>query len=239
MKLLRETIRRLLLQELKIEKSKRMQTDIAFKKEWAAKADQASLQTLRYIHWGTVEDIEAILKADGRSEISAAIYSPSGEVDPFRLHIQHPICGVELKGYVTMASNIDLDSGRHKDLHGGKGLDDNMKHHLKTSGIPKRGYKTSYLTRTERKPNDRGGKSPDVDSTLIYKAEDFKRKQKIDYEGYKMEWPEAILDNWKVIAIWTPDSKSPYMYRSDKKKLAELDVQRKALGLPLKIHDVG
>ena len=87
---------------------------IAFKKYFRKHADQQSLQKLRYIHWGSPHEIQTVIEADGRSEISTAIHPASGPIYPWNLdsYQDDDTVGVELEGFVTFASNVDLDSGR-------------------------------------------------------------------------------------------------------------------------------
>ena len=49
-------------------------------------ADQDSLQQLRYIHWGTAAEIENLLGASGKSEISALIHHRKGRIIPIFIH---------------------------------------------------------------------------------------------------------------------------------------------------------
>ena len=138
---LRKIVRQILL-EIKIPKNAKQKDDIAFKQYFRKHADQQSLQKLRYIHWGSPREIRSAIEADGRSEISTAIHPPSGPIYPWNFdeYQDDATVGVELEGFVTFASNVDLDSGRDGSIHKTKdfGLSREKLFQKKTSGYPKR-----------------------------------------------------------------------------------------------------
>jgi len=139
---LRKLIRELIISEVKIPKDAKQKQDIAFKQYFRKHADQQSLQKLRYIHWGSPREIQAVIEADGRSEISTAIHPPSGPIYPWSLDSYQDdfTVGVELEGFVTFASNVDLDSGRpgRRFRLPDAFLSKNKAFQKKTSGYPKR-----------------------------------------------------------------------------------------------------
>jgi hypothetical protein len=237
MKLLRETIRRLIL-ERKIEKDDDTIANISLKKQWSAKADQASLKKLRYIHWGSIEEIQKLLYSQGRSEISTSIHLPRGDVTPWTLGTREPVVGVELKGWVTMASNIDLDSGRHDRVHKrGAKLTKDMELQKKTSGIPKRpsasftGERIAFADMDGEPITTKSGQiAQNIEDVLIYKAEDFIDRKGYNYNSDNAEWPEAILDNWKAVAVYSSHSYTGS--DEDDQRLIDLDMDCDDLGIP-------
>ena len=242
MKLLRETIRRVLL-ELKIEKSQDDKADIALKKQWAARADQSSLKKLRYIHWGSVGEIQKLLYSQGNSEISTSIHAPAGDVIPWTMDPNSLVVGVELKGWITMASNIDLDSGRHDWVHKRHAdLTKELEYQKRTSGIPKRPSASFTDERIAFADMDgepimtkSGRIAQNIEDVLIYRAEDFIDRKEHNYSSDNMEWPEAILDNWKVVAVYSPHS---YVGNDDDdQRLIDLDMDCDDLGIPNKNSD--
>ena len=142
--MLRNLIRNIILSELKIEKTEQQLADIELKRDFIKKADQNSLQNLRYIHWGKPKEISNVIRSNGRSEISTAIHPKTGKIIPWSLdenswdYAHASSFGIELKGFVTWASNVDVDSGRHGTIHGRKDLPSPFDFQMKTSGIPKR-----------------------------------------------------------------------------------------------------
>ena len=150
MHILRKLVRQILV-EVKIPKSTEQTQDIAFKQYFRKHADQQSLQKLRYIHWGSPREIQEIIEADGRSEISTAIHPASGPIYPWTLDSWQDdfTVGVELEGFVTFASNVDLDSGRpgSKLRLPDALLPKDKAFQKKTSGYPKRPSVSSIETR--------------------------------------------------------------------------------------------
>ena len=140
--MLRQYIRQIILSEVKIPKSTEQTQDIAFKQYFRKHADQQSLRKLRYIHWGSPREIQAVIEADGRSEISTAIHPESGPIYPWNLDSwqDDDTVGVELEGFVTFASNVDLDSGRPGGDHKlpDAFLSKDKAFQKNTSGYPKR-----------------------------------------------------------------------------------------------------
>ncbi len=93
---------------------------VDLKKWFRENADQESLQKLMYIHWGTPDEIETILnshwKGGGKNELNTSIHDPSKRLVPW---VQDEMwdgdshtVGLIVKGWVTFASNVDIDSGR-------------------------------------------------------------------------------------------------------------------------------
>ena len=153
MKITRRHIRNILLEIMEIEQAntaeelrrlKKLETlsqNKELKRFFQKNADQDSLQQLRYIHWGTAAEIENLLGASGKSEISALIHHRKGRIIPWAMDPDGTY-GLQLKGYVTFAANIDLDSGRP----GGDGF--SVPKANQSSGLPKRPSKKSLQLRT-------------------------------------------------------------------------------------------
>ena len=211
---------------VKIPKDKRAQADIDFKKQFQKNANQQSLQRLKYIHWCSPYEVQSTLRGSGKNEISTCIHSRKHDLVPWDLDESGgddvPTIGIELKGFVTIASNLDLSSGRHYVNYGRtEKLHPNKEFQKMTSGIPKRPYQQEYLPRGQHYPN----------TGLIYSEKDLKIYDGYDYDSENAEWPEAILDNWKPIAMWYDDS----IYDPiDNQKLAMVIQSCKDKGLKIK-----
>tara|TARA_B100000927_G_C16388793_1_gene438456 strand:+ start:156 stop:599 length:444 start_codon:yes stop_codon:yes gene_type:complete len=133
-----------------------------------------------------------------------------------------PTVGIELRGFVTMASNLDLDSGRHYVNFGrSHNLHPQKEFQKMTSGIPKRSMSTIYKDRAYNYSN----------MGLIYSEKDLKIYDGYDYNSDNAEWPEAILDNWRPIAMWYDDSRYDPI---DNQKLASVIQICKDKGLKIK-----
>ena len=211
---------------VKIPKDEDMQLDIDFKKEFQKNANQQSLQRLRYIHWCNPHEVQSILTGSGKNEISTCIHSRKHPLVPWDMDESFdgdvPTVGIELRGFVTMASNLDLDSGRHYVNFGRTHkLHPHKEFQKITSGIPKRSMSTIYKDRSYNYKN----------FGLIYSEKDLKIYDGYDYDSENAEWPEAILDNWKPIAMWYDDSRYDPITNH---KLASVIQRCKDAGLKIK-----
>jgi hypothetical protein len=131
MKNLRKYIRHLLIEKGELRKSwvpgmtdspisKGQMQGVELKKWFRKNADQQSLQKLLYIHWGTPDEILKLLQSwyrGGRkNEINTSIHSPKERLVPWTQDEQWDgdtyTVGIIIKGHVTFASNVDLDTGR-------------------------------------------------------------------------------------------------------------------------------
>ena len=229
-KALRRMIRKVLLGQntdpVKIPKDEDMQLDIDFKKEFQKNANQQSLQRLRYIHWCNPHEVQSVLTGSGKNEISTCIHSRNHDLVPWDMDESYgedvPTIGIELRGFVTMASNLDLDSGRHYVNFGrSHKLHPQKEFQKMTSGIPKRSMSAIYKDRAYGYPN----------MGLIYSEKDLKIYDGYDYNSEYAEWPEAILDNWRPIAMWYDDSRYDPI---DNPKLASVIQVCKDKGLKIK-----
>jgi hypothetical protein len=232
---LRRMIRKVLLNQdttpVKIPKNARQLSDISFKKEFQKNADQRSLQQLAYIHWCNPYEAQSILGGSGKNEISTCIHSRKHKLVPWDMDESGdpdvPTIGLELKGFVTMASNLDLESGRHGPTKYRKTrkIQPDVEFQKMTSGIPKRSFAEEYLSRGQHYPED----------GLIYSEKDLKIYHRYNYDSWNREWPEAILDNWRPIAMWYDDSKyDPDFYGYDNERLASVIEACKRKGLEIK-----
>lgn len=200
---LRRLIRQLIGQNtdpVEIPKNANVQSNIEFKREFQRNADQKSLQRLRYIHWCNPHEVRPILEGSGKNEISTSIHSPKHPLVPWELDESYgadvPTIGIELKGFVTMAANLDLASGRHGvNYRTGDKLNPSKEFQKMTSGIPKRASEKDFQNRGKNYPN----------MGLIYSEEDLKIYSRYNYDSIDAEWPEAILDNWRPVAMWYDD----------------------------------
>ena len=226
---LRKIIRNVLL-EMKIPKHELFDVEgIDWKKTFQEKADQNSLQKLAYIHWCDPQEAMVMLKASGKDEVSTAIHSRRDKLVPWGIDetSSEISIGLELEGWITFAANMDLQSGRFKDKFYGPVEDMHpwKQWQAKTSGFPKRPYVDGYLRGSgawrTKLPNQ----------GIIYKEEDLVVRD--SYKDY--QWPEAILDNWKVVRIWWKEDGS---YKPLQEKLFK-KVQDAAKSKGIKILDIG
>ncbi len=205
MKLLRETIRRILLEnkeafladlladpnwdegtggyfpnsqaEKEAVYPKARKRAIPLKKAWAKHVDRGFVNSLVYIHWGKLENIESLIMNNATSrrnkdEISCAAYK-KGEVAPEGN--MFGTIGVQIQGHVSLLGQ-DMDnisSGYKKDF---------LKYYKdmrKTSGI-NRGVRTA-----------RSG-------TYILGPEDFPNREE---SATIFNKTEAFIDNWHIKSI--------------------------------------
>lgn len=200
---LRRLIRKLIGQNtdpVEIPKNPRVRSNIDFKRNFQRNADQKSLQRLRYIHWCNPHEVHSILKGSGKNEISTCIHSRNHPLIPWKLDESFaedvPTIGIELKGFVTIAANLDLASGRHGvNYRTNDKVNPGKEFQKMTSGLPKRASEQDYLNRGKNYPN----------MGLIYSEDDLKIYRRYNYDSIDAEWPEAILDNWNPVAMWYDD----------------------------------
>lgn len=201
------------------------------KTRFVQKADQKSLSNLQYVHWGTEKEIKrwldiCFLKFDQprkcRHEINTLIYPRGRTLEPWNLDVGETKYGIMVKGFVTFASNIDLDSGKI-------GWDEWMNHWEKQelgklSDDQLRAYKDQREYNTPKRPNImsmqqrmhaglkgrerlmKGKKRNNFETLIIYKEKDLLYPPDLSQElkNLTQEWPEAIIDNWLPAAIVSP-----------------------------------
>lgn len=125
---LRQYIRQILLEKGELRKqwaapghpvawgpSSNIEEDVDIKKWFHENADQASLQKLIYVHWGSPKEIASLLGGSGKNELNTSIHIPGQTLEPWDYDEQHhggETVGLMVKGWVTFAGNVDLDSKR-------------------------------------------------------------------------------------------------------------------------------
>lgn len=202
------------------------QENIDAKKYFHKNANQKSLQKLVYVHWAMKRQVFKLLntawKNNGksRSEINTTIYPPNQKMSLFDIDNgqSHTKIGLMVKGWVSFASNIDLDSGRMGSItKNSEGLrnkaDKDMLQQQIEFGLNKRPSITMIKDRIHNSNLD--GENPvlvgdeelwspeDWKLALILKAEDLQLQPDLsdELEAFTLNWPEAFIDNWKPIAI--------------------------------------
>lgn len=193
-------------------------------KQWFHKnADQKSLQKLTYVHWANSEQIFKLLqlawKNGGRSraEINTGIYNSTDKLNVIDLSQgEETKIGLMVKGWVSMASNIDLDSGRMGDIATNSlknPIDKKLLQQQLKFGLNKRPNVQMVKDRIIDSMNGEessvyvGDKqilvADDWTDALILKADDLKLQPDLEneLENFTLNWPEAFVDNWKPMAI--------------------------------------
>jgi hypothetical protein len=279
MKTLRKFIRQIILEKGELRRSwsppgkspaydyttsEERQEDVDLKEFFRQNADQSSLKKLRYVHWGTAAEISRLLRSSKKNEINTAIHAPNQTLTPWNYDEQYDdtkTVGLLVTGWVTFASNVDLDSQRLGDYFEklekektkgysniywpqNKDLKARAKKQAATSGVPKRPDASSLKSRVEKqrvvKKKEAGKILTDeedqiyqalvddnelrtilsvpgrdiskIEDLFILNAEDFVQRTAVELE-YEiavstLNWPEAILDNWKPVAIIAEDMMS-------------------------------
>ena len=186
------------------------------KKDWAAKADQESLQTLVYVHWAGVENIEKLINNQHmwrRNELSASIYRQGDILEP-PTHMakgQLDMAGVILSGYITFAANRDLYSGwtmakEYEQFGLGKGTPDRRKNIQQFKQ-----WAVGDWEKMHRTASSGWGKVPTTREApwafqkqrlewldhIIYDVEDLE----ISDQGVRNE---ALIDNWTIVKVIKP-----------------------------------
>ena len=235
MNILRKYIRKLILEKGEFRKKfqaghgndPRFQSsneeNVNIKKWFHMNADQESLQKLVYVHWSELNNIFKILNTakNGRShsEINTLIFPKYEKLQQLDLDFGEgeQKIGLIVKGWVSLASNIDLDSGRMSNVTSknpklSSSEQDILKQQI-AFGLNKRPSIDSIKSRITASID--GDRSPvlvgdemilhpnDWEKALILKASDLKLQSDISAEVADMtlNWPEALIDNWKPIAI--------------------------------------
>lgn len=197
--------------------------NIDIKKWFHKNADQKSLQKLTYVHWAKSDQIFKLLQlaykngGKSRAEINTGIYNSTDKLNVIDLSQgEDTKIGLMVKGWVSMASNIDLDSGRMdgvtpytlKNPKDRKLLQQQLKF-----GLNKRPNVLMVKDRIKDSMNGNGSAvyvgdtqildAEDWTDALILKADDLKLQPNLEneLEDFTLNWPEAFVDNWKPMAI--------------------------------------
>lgn len=192
-------------------------TAVELKKIFHSRANQASLKKLTYVHWASPGEIRKLLlkfieknNSAFKDEISTSIHNPKLEkMVPAQL-ITGLVIGIEVDGYITFASNIDLNSGVHTEIedHNSRKIKDiNSYPPYQRDEFSERmkGFGQSGVPRRPDTQSIRGGAGAikGKKKVLILKAKDLRLNKDLagEYENMTNQWPEALIDNWKPISL--------------------------------------
>ncbi len=187
------------------------------KKDFAALADQQSLQSLVYVHWAGIDNIEKLISNEAnwkRNELSASIYR-AGDIATLPVHMSTgklDMTGVVIEGYVTFAANRDLQSGWTMAVDYSraglqKGTPNRKAAIQKYKSWAKGDYEKMHRTassgwgKVPRTPESPWGKaqpwSVEWTDHVVYNADDLVTSP----DGLQNE---ALIDNWRILRVIKP-----------------------------------
>jgi len=187
------------------------------KQSWQADADIASFNSVTFIHWGGIQSIfDLVQRPRSRDEISVLPYNKTPWT-PLNLG-KHYILGAIVKGHPTLVANADLNSLAYSGLFGVKGQDarseaiKKMRARTKMSGYNKYpGMKSPGADAEKREYGDGWELARSWEDYIVYSASEIFPHEMISFDtkgvfdGFDSKgWPEALLDNWKVVGIVVP-----------------------------------
>lgn len=186
---------------------------------WQKEADISSFRNVTFIHWQNFTNIANLVRKPlGKDEISAMPYN-SAPWKPFTLGWSNVI-GAILKGHPTLIANADLNSNAFR--KGGISPYDfspeKIDQRNRSSGWNK--YPGPKSPGSEPSFYDVGGElARSWEDHLVYSADEIAPAEKINFDAtplfkhaidrepddHVMGWPEALIDNWKVVGLVIPD----------------------------------
>ena len=188
------------------------------KSMWQKEANISSFNSVTFIHWQSFYSIAYLVrKPSGKDEISAIPYIKT-PWKPFTFGWSDNI-GAIVKGRPTLIANADLNSGAFR--KGGISPRDipqeKQDHRERSSGWNK--YPGPKSPGTKPIPSDPEGQlARSWEDHLVYSADEIAPAEKINFDASKvisrssrkrgdkvMGWPEALIDNWKVVGLVIPD----------------------------------
>ena len=187
------------------------------KRSWQADADIASFNSVTFVHWNGISSIfDLVQHPRSRDEISTLPYNKTPWT-PLNLG-RHYILGVIVKGRPTLVANADLNSLSYTGLLGVKGQDarseaiKKMRARTKMSGYNKYpGMKSPGADAEKREYGDGWELARSWEDYIVYSASEIFPHEMISFDtkgvfdGFDNKgWPEALLDNWKVVGIVVP-----------------------------------
>lgn len=187
------------------------------KRSWQADADIASFNSVTFIHWNGIQSIfDLVQHPRSRDEIATLPYNKTPWT-PLNLG-RHYILGVIVKGRPTLVANADLNSLSYTGLLGVKGQDarseaiKKMRARTKMSGYNKYpGMKSPGADAEKREYGDGRELARSWEDYIVYSASEIFPHEMISFDtkgvfdGFDNKgWPEALLDNWKVVGIVVP-----------------------------------
>lgn len=190
------------------------------KAAWRKEADHASFNNVTFIHWQNFDRIvDLISDPRGKDEISTMPYvKPPWK--PFSLGWSRVI-GVIIKGRPTLIANADLNSNAFRKVTSTMGGSiEKMDQRQKSSGWNKYpGPKSPGSEEDDFYGSFTDGLARSWEDHLVYSADEIAPAEKINFDaqvvfspsskgpGDKvMGWPEALVDNWKVVGLVIPDN---------------------------------
>ena len=186
------------------------------KQSWQADADIASFNSVTFIHWSGIQSISDLVQHPrSRDEISTLPYNKTPWT-PLNFG-KHYILGAIVKGHPTLVANADLNSLAYSGLFGVKGQDarseaiKKMRARTKMSGYNKYpGLKSPGADAEKREYGDEE-LARSWEDYIVYSASEIFPHEMISFDtkgvfdGFDNKgWPEALLDNWKVVGIVVP-----------------------------------
>jgi hypothetical protein len=188
------------------------------KDAWRKEADHASFRNVTFIHWQSAFNIANLVrKPMGKDEISTMPYVRT-PWKPFSLGWSNVI-GAILKGHPTLIANADLNSNAFRRAASTmRGSVEKMDHRQKSSGWNKYPGPKSPGSEPEFTDSFTDELARSWEDHLVYSADEIAPAEKINFNaatvfspssrepGDKvMGWPEALIDNWKVVGLVIPD----------------------------------
>lgn len=191
------------------------------KDAWRKEADHSSFNNVTFIHWnGFMNIVDLLNNPRGRDEISTFPYR-SAPWKPFSLGWLS-IYGVILKGRPTIIANADLNSNafRRDGIPNYEMESEKQSHRAKSSGWNKYPGPKSPGSEQDFYDDSSTQLARSWEDHLVYSADEIAPAEKINFDAkivfspsergpgdVSMGWPEALLDNWKVVGIVVPDER--------------------------------
>ena len=178
------------------------------KRKWQSEADISSFKKCTFIHWnGFTSVTQLAARPRSKDEISTLPYN-SPPFTPLNLGGNY-IIGAMISGHPTIIANADLNSFAFN----GKGVPSKWgRERTKSSGWNR--YPGAYSAGSSH-PNSLGGPGEwDARSWqdhLVYTSSEIAAGEKISFDtadtfnyNDNRGWPEALIDNWKVVGLVIP-----------------------------------
>jgi len=167
------------------------------KRRWRAEADLASFSTVQFVHWGLWTDIvRVVVHRRSRDELSTVPYPAGEQMVPLELAGgARALLGLVVKGTVTFVSRADLQSGRATSRAVNRKRADSSGWN-KYPGVASPGVKgsLSWENAIVLSADELRGRDVNYDPFTTF------------YGGDSRSWPEALIDNWRAVAIVVPNN---------------------------------
>jgi len=178
------------------------------KRKWQSEADISSFNKCKFIYWnGFTSVTQLVARPRSKDEISVLPYNspPFTPLDLGRTYI----IGAIVSGHPTIIANADLNSLAFN----GRGVPSKWgRARTKSSGWNR--YPGAYSAGSSH-PNSLGGPGEwDARSWqdhLVYNSSEIAAGEKVSFDTAEVfyyndnrGWPEALVDNWKVVGLVIP-----------------------------------